>query len=86
MSEIFEHAAPVGPDLTDYDRAHIKLYMRLLDATAEGADWREVTSVLFGVDANIAPERAQMLFNSHLDRARWMAEVGYKQLATPVRK
>ena len=32
--------APTDPMLTDYDQQHLVTYMRLLDAEAEGADWR----------------------------------------------
>jgi hypothetical protein len=32
--------APSNPALTDYDVEHLVCYLRLLDAEAEGADWR----------------------------------------------
>ena len=41
---------PDSETLTTYDREHIKLYMRLLDAERDGADWREAVRVLFGFD------------------------------------
>ncbi|MDC7675512.1 DNA -binding domain-containing protein [Asticcacaulis machinosus] len=72
---------PDGPALTAYDRTHLKLYMRLLDAEAEGADWREIATHLFGIDANATPGTARTLYDRHLSRARWMSEIGYKQLA-----
>jgi hypothetical protein len=34
---------PSGPTLTDYDEEHAVTYVRMLDADAEGADWREVS-------------------------------------------
>jgi hypothetical protein len=34
--------APSGSVLTSYDKEHLVTYLRLLDAHAEGADWREV--------------------------------------------
>lgn len=71
---------PESAGLTDYDRAHAKLYMRLLDADADGADWREVVSVLFKVDPAVDPERARRVHDTHLERARWMTEHGYRQL------
>lgn len=49
MIEPFDDAAPTGDQLTEYDRRHIKLYMRLLDAFSDGADWREVVKILFGL-------------------------------------
>lgn len=73
----FRDNAPTGEELTDYDRSHVKLYVRLLDADAEGAAWQEVASVLFGLDAARDPERALGVYTSHLERARWMAETGY---------
>jgi len=33
--------APTNSGLTTYDEEHIITYLRLLDADAEGADWRE---------------------------------------------
>jgi hypothetical protein len=59
----------------------MKLYMRLLDAETDGADWREAVAVLFGIDADKEPERADRVHRSHLARARWMRECGYRQLA-----
>jgi hypothetical protein len=32
--------APVEPFLTGYDMDHLVTYLRLLDADADGADWR----------------------------------------------
>lgn len=80
MSEAFEDTAPTGPALTDYDRSHIKLYARLLDASADGADWQEAVSVLFGIDPVQEPDRACHVHDSHLARARWLAASGYKDL------
>ena len=33
--------APDGSSITPYDELHFIHYLRLLDANAEGADWRE---------------------------------------------
>lgn len=80
MIDPFDDAAPTGAELTAYDRAHMKLYMRLLDAAADGADWREVVQVLFGIDPEIEPDRARRVHDSHLERARWMTHTGYRHL------
>jgi hypothetical protein len=80
MADKFDDVAPSGTDLTDYDRAHIRLYMRLLDAAADGADWREAVVVLFAIDPVREPDRARKVHDSHLARARWMTETGYKHL------
>ncbi|MDI4655015.1 DNA -binding domain-containing protein [Xanthobacter autotrophicus] len=71
---------PEGAVLTAYDREHGKLYLRLLDAAADGADWREAVSILFGLDPGREPERARHIHDTHLARARWMTEHGYRQL------
>ena len=72
---------PESATLTDYDRAHMKLYLRLLDAATDGAPWQEAVSVLFGLDPDLDPERARRIHDSHLARARWMTEHGYRVLA-----
>lgn len=76
----FLDAPPSGDVLTDYDRRHLKLYLRLLDAEADGADWREVSRVVLGLDPERDPDRAQRLHDSHLSRARWVAQSGYRHL------
>lgn len=78
--EAFLDQPPESPALTSYDRAHMKLYLRLLDADADGADWREAVPILFGIDPDREPERARLIHNTHLARARWMTERGYRQL------
>ncbi|RAZ89466.1 DUF2285 domain-containing protein [Mesorhizobium hawassense] len=80
MIEPFDDTAPTGEELTDYDRNHIKLYMRLFDADADGADWREVVRILFGIDPKEEPQRARQVHDSHLARARWMTRIGYRLL------
>lgn len=71
---------PQSASMTDYDRTHLKLYMRLLDAEADGADWEEAVEILFGIDPDREPERAWRVYQSHLARARWMTEHGYRDL------
>lgn len=79
----FEDCPPDEPHLTGYDEAHLSEYLRLLDADAEGADWREAVSIIFGLDPDRQPERARAVHDSHLARARWMTEVGYAYLLGP---
>lgn len=76
----FLDEAPNGDQLTDYDRRNVKLYVRLLDAEADGAEWQEAVSVLFGIDPEAEPERARRVHDTHLARAHWMTEHGYKLL------
>lgn len=71
---------PAGAALTAYDEEHLKLYVRLLDADAAGADWRDVVEVLFGLNAKIEPERVLRIYTSHLDRAKWMTTSGFCEL------
>jgi hypothetical protein len=42
--------APASPALTAYDEKHIITYLRLLDADAEGADWRDVSRIVLRTD------------------------------------
>jgi hypothetical protein len=76
----FADQAPEGAELTEYDRQHLALYLRLLDATKEGAAWTEVAQILFGLDPNRDRDRALLVYNSHLARARWMVDHGYQDL------
>ena len=71
---------PNDAAVTVYDRDHLKLYMRLLDANDAGATLEEVASILLGIDATQEPERARRVHDSHLSRARWMTEQGYRDL------
>jgi len=72
--------APSGSDLTEYDEEHTITYWRLLDANTEGADWREVSRIVLSIDPDREPERARQAFESHLERALWMANSGYRQV------
>jgi hypothetical protein len=76
----FVDEPPQTPSVTDYDREHLALYVRLLDAAEEGAEWMEVVHVLFGLDPNRDRERARRVHDNHLARARWMTEHGYRDL------
>ncbi|MFC7695387.1 DNA -binding domain-containing protein [Bradyrhizobium sp. GCM10028915] len=72
--------APHEPVLTTYDEQHLVTYWRLLDAEADGADWKEVTRILLHIDPDREPARARNAFDSHLARAKWMADHGYRGL------
>lgn len=73
-------AAPNDVRLTIYDEEHLVTYLRLLDADLEGADWREVARIVLHIDPQREPERARMAFETHLARAKWMSEHGYRHL------
>jgi len=72
--------APADSTLPPYDFEHLITYFRLLDADAEGADWREVACIVLHIDPEREPERARQAHESHLARARWMTEHGYRYL------
>jgi len=72
--------APSADTLTSYDEQHLVTYLRLLDAEAEGADWREVARIVLHIDPAKEPDRARRAWDSHLARARWMTESGYRHL------
>tara|TARA_Y100001968_G_scaffold40513_1_gene30761 strand:- start:241 stop:498 length:258 start_codon:yes stop_codon:yes gene_type:complete len=77
----FMHRPPQADSVTAYDEAHFVTYLRLLDAAADGAAWEEIARVVFGVDPSAEAEQAKAMYDSHLERARWMARSGYKQIA-----
>jgi len=83
MMTEFLDSPPDSPAITDYDRQHLKLYLRLLDAESEGADWRDVAPILFRIDVTTQPDRARLLCDSHLARARWITQNGYQDLLKP---
>ena len=73
-------SAPEDDVLTDYDRQHFATYLRLLDAEIEGAEWTEIARVVLRIDPTREPGRARRAWQSHLARAKWMTEHGYRHL------
>lgn len=76
----FNDVAPSGSELTEYDRAHVPLYVRLLDAAAAGAPWERIAERVFKLDVSHDPAGARRTVETHLTRARWMMDQGYKEL------
>jgi hypothetical protein len=72
--------APSDSGLTVYDEESLITYLRLLDADAEGADWRVVARIVLHLDPEHEPARARRACDSHLSRAKWMTEHGYRHL------
>ena len=72
--------APTDSVLTVYDEEHTITYLRILDADAEGADWRKVAQLVLHIDPVLEHDRARRAFDTHLARARWMTEHGYRHL------
>lgn len=72
--------APTVPEITTYDEAHFVTYLRLLDAEADGADWREIARIVLHRDPVAEAERSHACWQSHLARARWMTKSGYRKI------
>lgn len=71
---------PWSDQVTAYDREHFTVYLRLLDATTDGASAEEMSRIVLGIDPANEPARAKLALDSHLRRARWMTEHGYRHL------
>lgn len=84
---MLREAPPSSEHVTDYDRSHLKTYLRLLDADAEQTDWREVAAIVLNLYSARDPESVRRIHHAHLERARWMTRVGYLDLlaGAPVR-
>jgi hypothetical protein len=74
--------APTAGTLTPYDEEHLITYLRLLDAERDHADWGEVAQLVLHIDPDKDPDRARQSFESHMARAHWMTEQGYRNLLT----
>jgi hypothetical protein len=72
--------APTERVLTSYDEQHLVTYLRLLDAAEDGAAWEEVARIVLHIDPSQEPARARRAWESHLARAQWMTENGYRHL------
>lgn len=76
----FDDEPPTATTVTDYDRSHLTLYFRLLDAADDGANWREAAAVIFGLDPATDYTRAKKVYDTHLARAQWLSANGYRDL------
>jgi len=66
VTSLVADGAPTAPMVTDYDKAHLKLYLRLLDADTEGAAWEQVARLLLDIDPVAERERALRRHETHL--------------------
>jgi hypothetical protein len=57
--------APSDSVMTVYDEQHVVTYLRLLDADAQGADWREVARTVLHLDLEHGSHHAPRVFGSH---------------------
>lgn len=72
--------APTTPTLTRYDERHLITYLRLLDAAAQNLNWRRAARDILHRDPLRQTDRVKRCWETHLARARWMSEHGYRQL------
>lgn len=72
--------APSGNTIELYDKRHYITYLRLLDADAAGADWREVARIVLHRDPVAEEARSRHCWESHLARAQWLSAAGYRRI------
>ena len=78
--QVAHHCRPGHRKLTVYDEEHMITNMRMLDTDQQGAAWRDVSRIVLRIDPDTEVDRARIAFESHLSRARWMTEQGYRHL------
>jgi len=66
--------------MTSYDRVHLATYLSLLYGAGEGHSEERMALNILGIDAKREPNRARDVLRGHLERARWLANSGYKHL------
>lgn len=76
----FKKSPPMAHTVTDYDKACLELYVALLDTEAASMDWIEAYEQLFGSSSKTDQKFKLEQYRAHLERARWMANYGYRQL------
>ena len=55
MPDAVGDVAPTASVLTGHDQQHAVTYLRLLDADAESADWKEVARIVLRIDPERSP-------------------------------
>lgn len=73
-------SAPTDPTVTAYDERRFPLYIQLLDADVAHVSWEEIAGSVLGLNVKADATAARYTWRSHLARAKWMTEVGYRQL------
>ena len=71
---------PESDSITAYDRAHFATYLSLLYAAGEGENDHKMARSILRIDPDKDPQLALQAVESHLKRARWLAESGYQTL------
>ena len=72
--------APISDQLTPYDEIHAIHYLILLDAEHDNVPWEDVAREALLIDPAKEPARARRAYETHLARARWMTNSGWRQL------
>ena len=78
----FEIEVPWAETITSYDKAHLTLYIQILDASAAGASLEKIAAEILEIDPQREPDKASKAASSHLRRAHWMTTHGYRLLLT----
>lgn len=73
---------PLSDTLTPYDELHLIHYIILLDADRDGIPWQDAAREALHLDPEVEPGRAWRAYETHLARAKWMTQVGYRHLLT----
>jgi hypothetical protein len=71
--------------ITLYDRQHFLTYALLLSAEREEIDWRDGVRKILRQDPDKDPRQARICWESHLERARWIATEGVQQAVARAR-
>ena len=71
---------PNSDQLTDYDEVHVIHYVILLDAERDRVAWEDVAREALLINPDQEPARARRAYETHLARARWMANSGWRQM------
>jgi len=73
-------APPESDQLTEYDRAHLATYLKLIDADTLHVDWKVTARTVLALDTEKDSDAARRVYDAHLARARWMTVTGYRFL------
>lgn len=72
--------APSGTNITAYDEQHYVTYLRLIDASRDGAAWQDVARIVLHRDPITEEARSRRCWESHLARAQWLSRSGYRRI------
>lgn len=75
-----DDVAPSGNIITAYDEQHYVTYLRLLDASRDGANWQEIACIVLHRDSVAEEMRTYRCWQSHLERAQWLSREGYRKI------